>query len=133
MGRHSAAADEQDDAPVTPVRAAESVSRGRHQAAAAAAAEPSAQSPQTATAPSTAELHGSRADLALLREQPALRARCLAAVLAPFALYTLVILVLGHGDVYLIWVWIPIIVVGVLVGALLDAAHKKRDHPTTSG
>lgn len=42
----------------------------------------------------------------------------------PFLLYTIVLAVLSRTDVYLIWVWIPTVTAGVLVGSFLDAAHK---------
>lgn len=67
-----------------------------------------------------------RADLRLLRENSSLRARCTAAVLLPFILYTIVLVVIGRVDVYLYWIWIPAIAAGVLFGAQLDAAHKAR-------
>jgi hypothetical protein len=30
-------------------------------------------------------------------------------------------------DVYVIWLWVPTIVAGVLVGHFLDLAHKARE------
>jgi hypothetical protein len=66
-----------------------------------------------------------RADLRLLRSHPGLRSRCAAGVVVPFLLFTIVIIVLGRPDVYLIWVWIPIVAAGVLVGTFLDRAHKQ--------
>ncbi|MGI8761194.1 MAG: hypothetical protein ACR2LF_07865 [Jatrophihabitantaceae bacterium] len=71
------------------------------------------------------EPHGTSADLALLRARPALRAQCAAALLVPVLIYTAVLFALGRTDVYLVWIWIPIVTAGVLVGAFLDAAHKK--------
>lgn len=68
---------------------------------------------------------GSRADLRLLRSDRALRARCIAAILVPFALYTLVLVVIAALGAYLIWIWIPAILAGVLFGAQLDGAHKR--------
>lgn len=44
-----------------------------------------------------------------------------------FVVYTAVLLGLGRTDVYPIWVWIPIVTSGVLVGALLDRAHRSLD------
>jgi hypothetical protein len=64
------------------------------------------------------------ADLQMLRERPALRARCAAALIAPFVLYTIVLIAIGHLGAYLFWVWIPAILAGVVIGGLLDAAHK---------
>ena len=65
-----------------------------------------------------------RADLRLLRANPSLRARCAAALVLPFVIYTIVLVVISRVDVYLLWIWIPAIVAGVLFGAQLDAAHK---------
>jgi hypothetical protein len=60
-----------------------------------------------------------------MRSSPALLARCLAAVVLPFVLYTLVLLVTGKLSGYLVWIWIPAIPAGVLLGALLDMAHRR--------
>jgi hypothetical protein len=65
-----------------------------------------------------------QADLRLLRENGAVRARCIAAVLASFLLYTVVMVVLSRADSYVLWLWIPIVVSGFLVGFVLDLAHK---------
>jgi hypothetical protein len=70
-------------------------------------------------------LHGTRGDLHLLRDSHALRMRCAAAVLVPFVIYTVVLVALGRTDVYLIWLWIPTVLAGILVGALLDMAHRR--------
>lgn len=68
---------------------------------------------------------GTRADLRLLREQPAVRAQVIGAVIVSFLIYTVVMLVLGHTDKYLIWLWVPIVACGVLVGLVLDLAHRR--------
>lgn len=65
------------------------------------------------------------ADLRLLRADPALRKRVIAAVLAPFLVYLLVLLVIGQVGAFAVWVWLPLITAGVGVGVLLDAAHAK--------
>ncbi len=65
-----------------------------------------------------------QADLRVLRENSAVRARCIAAVLVSFLLYTVVMVVIGRADAYLLWLWIPIVVSGFLVGFVLDLAHK---------
>ena len=70
---------------------------------------------------------GTRADLALLRTHPGLRARAAAAVLTPFVLYVIVLAVLGRFDQALLWVWIPIILAGVAFGLVLDLAQRARD------
>lgn len=66
-----------------------------------------------------------QADLRLLRESTAVRAQVLAAVIASFVLYTVVMLVIGKTSSYVLWIWIPIVVAGVGVGAVLDAAHRR--------
>ena len=66
-----------------------------------------------------------RADLRMLREQPAVRAQVIGAVIASFLIYTLVMLALGHTDKYLLWLWVPIVACGVLVGLVLDLAHRR--------
>ena len=74
---------------------------------------------------------GSAADLALLRRSGAARALVAAAVLVPFVIYTVVLLVLDKvsARTYLIWIWIPLITAGVLVGLVLDAAHRRALAP----
>ena len=67
---------------------------------------------------------GTRGDLEMLRRDPAVRARCIAAAVAPFALYTVMLIVLGQADLFLLWVWIPIVVAGILVGAFLDLGYR---------
>lgn len=65
-----------------------------------------------------------RADLLLIRSSPAVRARVLAAVVAPFLLYTLVMVLAHRMDIaYLIWLWIPTVLACGLVGHFLDVAH----------
>jgi type IV secretory pathway VirB10-like protein len=66
-----------------------------------------------------------RADLRMLREQPAVRAQVIGAVIASFLIYTLVMLALGRTDKYLLWLWVPIVACGVLVGLVLDLAHRR--------
>lgn len=67
---------------------------------------------------------GTATDLRLLRENPAVRARCVAAAIAPFLLYSVVMIVLGRAAAFLLWVWIPIVVAGILVGAMLDLGQR---------
>jgi hypothetical protein len=123
MGRHSAP-DEDDNVQtdVLPdvehaadVLVAESPGQGRH-----ASPEPdAAERPKRVRRPPNA-------DLRLLRENPALRARCAAAAIVPFVLYTAALLVIGRTDVYLLWFWIPAVAAGVLAGLLIDLAAR---HP----
>jgi hypothetical protein len=88
-----------------------------------------AETAETAAPPTTAKAPpregGTHADLRLLRQQPGLRARCAAAVVVPFVLYTLAMLLLGRMDAYVLWVWIPTVVAGVSVGSFLDGAHRR--------
>ena len=65
------------------------------------------------------------ADLELLRTRPEVRNRVIAAVLAPFVVYTIVMVVAGSLGAYLLWVWLPLVTAGVLAGSILDAAHRK--------
>lgn len=67
------------------------------------------------------------ADFALVRSNRALRARCAAAALAPFVVYVVVLLIVGaQTRTYLLFIFIPLITAGLAVGALLDAAHRRR-------
>jgi hypothetical protein len=75
---------------------------------------------------STAPARGTNADLHLLRDSAALRARCTAAIVVPFALFVAVLLVAGRIDEFLLWVWIPTVIAGVLFGLFLDLAHRKH-------
>lgn len=68
------------------------------------------------------------ADLALLRRQPAVRNRVIAAVVVPFVLYVAALLIIGAAaGQYLLWLWIPLVTAGVGGGLILDTAHRK--HP----
>lgn len=72
------------------------------------------------------------ADLDLLRRHADVRARVIAAVVAPFVIYTIVMYLAGALDVYFIWVWLPLVSAGVLAGSILDAAHRKRGSAAAS-
>lgn len=66
------------------------------------------------------------ADVALVREHSDVRARVIAAVLVPFAVYTAAMAAIGKLDrSYLLWIWIPLITAGVLVGLFLDLGYRK--------
>jgi hypothetical protein len=104
-------------------------------APAAQRAEPAAQPAQPAGAvaePGSPETpaaaprrpRGTAADLRLLRSSSAVRARAIAAVVVPFVLYVLVMVVIGRGDRFVLFLWAPILVAGVLVGAVLDLGHR---------
>lgn len=74
-----------------------------------------------------------RADLRMLRHNRALRLQCLLVVVIAFGAYTAVMLGLHHsGDTYLRWIWIPIVLSGVLVGACLDLAHRRAARQSAS-
>lgn len=73
---------------------------------------------------------GTHADLQMLREDSALRARCIASAVVPFILYTVVLVVIGRADLYLVWVWIPIVAAGILVGMILDLGHRSAKRRT---
>jgi hypothetical protein len=72
---------------------------------------------------------GTRADLKLLRQSATLRVRCIGAVVATFLIYTVAFIVIGRTDVYLLWVWIPTVLSGILVGSFLDMAHRRVAGP----
>lgn len=69
----------------------------------------------------------SSVDLALIRGHGDVRARCAAGLLVPFALYVVVLLLIGSFAVttFLLWIWIPLISAGILVGHFLDSGHKR--------
>lgn len=119
MGRHSAPDSDEQELSTVEVRSTSVIPWGRH------AGDDVAELDQGAE-PAAAEPHtGTRGDLHLLRESSALRMRCAAAVLVPFVIYTVVLVAIGRTDVYLIWLWIPTILAGVLIGAFLDFAHRR--------
>lgn len=117
MGRHSAPED--DEQSLAPTNIAVDVVPGRHESPEVAepASKPRAES-------------GTHGDLRLLRERPALRARCAAAAIVPFLLFTAVLAVIGRADIYLLWVWIPTVTAGIAVGGFLDAAHRQDRNPS---
>jgi hypothetical protein len=73
---------------------------------------------------------GTRGDLQLLHEDPAVRARCIAAVLVPFALYTVAMIAMGAASDFAVWVWIPIVVAGIGVGFFLDLGYRSLRRPS---
>jgi hypothetical protein len=129
-----------EDAPAKPSRADR---RQEKKAAKAAAAEAAAAEPVAPPAEKAKKAKKKRtkkdgsetntqADLRLLRENSAVRARCIAAILVSFLLYTVVMVVLSRADSYLLWLWIPIVMSGFLVGFVLDLAHKAAKAPDKS-
>jgi hypothetical protein len=142
MGRHSAPDEEPDpsDAPTVVLEKVRATRSGRHLSPdddeaettdadgrggaddTAVAEEERPDRPAPAPRPEGA----THADLRLLRENPALRARCAAAVVIPFVLYTVAMIVLGGTAAYLVWVWVPTVLAGVTVGTFLDVAHRRE-------
>ena len=116
MGRHSAPDDDDEDEGFLAAQLA------------AGATAPTIAVP---AAPPVA--HGTNADLQLLRTSPALRARCIASVIVPFALYVALLAVVGNIGQFLLWMWVPTIIAGVLVGVFLDLAHRRHDPQLHSG
>ncbi len=133
MGRHSAPgdADEDEEAAVLALMAeleARKGQAGRHSSPSDddATAAPASASAQLTLIPA-ATAHGTNADLALLRSSPALRAQCIAAILVPFGIFIALLVALGHLGDLLLWVWVPTVVAGVLVGVFLDLAHRRTE------
>jgi hypothetical protein len=84
------------------------------------------------TAPATTGSRASSSDLALIRAHGDVRARCAAGLLVPFVLYIAVLLLIGRFTVttFLLWIWIPLISAGVLIGLFLDSGHKRYGPPS---
>jgi hypothetical protein len=80
--------------------------------------------PSAEPAAQPAAASGTHGDLQMLRDSPGLRARCIAGAVVPFILYTVVLIVVGRADIYLVWVWIPIVAAGILVGTFLDLGYR---------
>jgi hypothetical protein len=94
----------------------------------AAPTAPPAQPPRPRPRPSPRRaIQGSALDLKLIRAHPDVRNRCLAALLVPFVIYVVILLLAGSMDRFVIYVFAPIIIASVLFGATLDHAHKH--HP----
>ena len=96
-------------------------------AAPGVSSQAAAQSAATAS-PAKRRQGGTRADIQLMRRKPAVLARCIAGLVVPFVLYTVLLVVIGDTGRYLIWIWVPAIFAGVLIGAFLDSAHKRDPH-----
>jgi hypothetical protein len=125
MGRHSAPDDDEDVVQTESagdVLVAAEPTRGRH----AAPDEDGDSAGDAVDTVATLPRRQPNTDLHLLREDPALRARCAAALIVPFLLYTVALLVIGHTDAYLIWLWIPAVSAGVLAGSFIDLAVRRK-------
>lgn len=142
MGRHSARDDDELDVVEAPgdVLVAAPPARGRHAAPdvddererAEPAADGQAADVGVAETEPLRRRRPPNADLRMLRDNPTLRTRCAAAVVVPFVLYTVALLVIGRTDVYLIWLWIPTVTAGILAGAFLDIAAKREQRADES-
>jgi len=138
-GRHARSDEEATDA--IPVAEQETERLVPPEAETPAAAEPTVELPvapaqqaaQQAAPPVGKGNQSTAADLALLRARSDVRARVLAAVLAPFVIYTIVMYLIDRIGVYFIWVWLPLVAAGVLAGSILDAAHRKQSSNARSG
>jgi hypothetical protein len=133
MGRHSAPDDDADKIAVAVATAvAPAPRRGRHavpedddpDAAPAGATEAAAEQAEPARVARGNQ--STAADVALLREHSEVRARVIAALVAPFVLYTVAIYIAGALDAYFLWVWVPLVTAGVGAGSIMDAAHRKH-------
>lgn len=72
----------------------------------------------------------STTDFALVKQHSDVRARCIAAVVVPFVVYLAVMFASGAtGRQLLLWIFIPLITAGILVGVFLDAGHRRHATP----
>lgn len=122
-----------DEAPTAEAAPGPEVEEGTSgEAVTGPAQTPPAEAPEAPEAPKPPQPgrgreHSTAADLALLRSRPDLRARCIAAVVAPFVLYLGAMLIVGAERVqYLLWLWIPLILGLALAGNFLDLAYKRQ-------
>jgi hypothetical protein len=131
MAPPHAASDVATEPAAGPDLAAEPTIEVAREAAAAPGQEPAVQPATESSEKVVAARVGkgnqsTAADLELLRAHSDVRARVIAAVVAPFVIYTIAMYLGGELDVYFIWVWLPLVAAGVLAGSILDAAHRKR-------
>lgn len=93
----------------------------------ASAAQPASQpvADERAEPPPAGARRGTAADFRLLRSSGALRAQAAAGVIVPFVLYVVVMVVIGRMDRLVLFLWAPILVAGVLFGAVLDQGHRR--------
>jgi hypothetical protein len=97
--------------------------------------EQTAPVPTPATAAATERpAAGSRSDLRLLRRHGDVRARVIAGIVVPFAVFTVVMALLDRLDrSYFIWIWIPLVTAGVLGGLFLDLGHRRYSTDSDHG
>ena len=133
MGRHSRPEDLDEDEAQSGVALDESPSHGKHAdhagepagAASEAVAEATPEAGRPRPQPPRGALHGTAADVRLIRQRSDVRNRCIAAVLVPFLVYTVALFAVDRASIFLIWIFAPTIAAGVLVGVILDHAHKR--------
>jgi hypothetical protein len=114
MGRHTHPDDLESPEPdLDPILAART----------AAAVPPSAQSAKTPAKTSPV------ADLQLVLHDRRLLRLCLVAALTPFVAYFAVVVGLHQLHVWAIFLGAPLVLAGVLVGAILDRAYAQRANP----
>jgi hypothetical protein len=65
------------------------------------------------------------ADLQLVLHNPRLLFTCMAAVSLPFAIYFIVLMTLGRLAVWPVFIGAPMVLAGILVGAVLDHAYHQ--------
>lgn len=143
MGRHSVPGQEDEADALSPLGAVEDEdedgSGGRHARAADHDVSATTADGNVLQSGSTdprggrpAPPRGTAADVRLLRADRRLRVRAVTALLAPFVLYVLVLTALGRTDRLVLFLWAPIVLAGVLFGAVLDRGHRRAAaRPTT--
>jgi hypothetical protein len=119
MGRHSHP-DDFESPELDPIEAART----------AAAIRKSAQ-PPPATAGSSAKT-SPVADLQLVLHDRRLLRLCLVAAIAPFVVYFAVVIGLHQMHVWAIFLGAPLVLAGILIGAVLDRAYAQRAQPVQS-
>lgn len=136
MGRHSVPDDSADDTVVSAATTATLPTVFTELGRPAGDTGPAPVSPPTAGEigkPAAAAVSPTRADVNLLKAVPGLRAQALAGVVVPYLLYTVIMVLLARTDVFLIWLWIPTVLAGALVGHLLDRAHDSTASASDDG
>jgi hypothetical protein len=69
------------------------------------------------------------ADLQLVMHDRRLRRVCLVAAVAPFLAYFVVIIAVQQMHVWAIFIGAPLVLAGILIGAVLDRAYAQRGQP----
>ena len=121
MGRHSHP-DDFESPELDPVEAA------RTAAAIRKSAQPAKPPANTGSTNKTSPV----ADLQLVLHDRSLLRLCLVAALAPFVVYFAVVIGLHEMHWWAIFLGAPLVLAGVLVGAVLDRAYAQRARPAES-